>query len=122
MNHDVEQYIPASQDALDTYAAFVEEHRFHPRKTYDDSLGYLGIALVGEIGETYNIIKKHMRGDKGKDLFNEEIRHALRLELGDILWYFTALAQTLGYDLHEVILSNMEKLKARKAEEGRRNG
>jgi NTP pyrophosphatase (non-canonical NTP hydrolase) len=68
------------------------------------------VGLAGEVGEVADCIKKHIRGDKIN-------RFDAILELGDVLYYLTAIAQMLGYNLADVMQSNVDKLNAR-AEEG----
>ncbi len=49
-----------------------------------------------------------MRGDKELD------RESLLKELGDPLFYITALATDIGYTLQDVVEANIEKLSSRK--------
>lgn len=67
------------------------------------------LGLVGEAGEVAEKIKKQIRD--GSRVSNQEIVK----ELGDVVFYATALANYLGYDLQEVLDSNIEKLDSREA-------
>lgn len=69
---------------------------------------YPTLGLCGETGEIAEKIKKHIRD--GKELDKED----LKKELGDVLWYLSALAGDLGIDLQDVALTNYLKLKSRK--------
>ena len=58
-------------------------------------------------------VKKVMRDRNG--VFDAETREAIKLELGDVLWYVAQLSQELGYDLEEVATANLNKLSSRAA-------
>ena len=74
---------------------------------------YPTLGLCGEAGEVADKVKKVMRDRNG--VFDAEIRDAIKLELGDVLWYVAQLAQELGYDLEEVAAANLDKLSSRAA-------
>ncbi|MEK7479189.1 MAG: nucleoside triphosphate pyrophosphohydrolase family protein [Patescibacteria group bacterium] len=73
---------------------------------------YPTLGLVGEAGELANKVKKIFR-DKGGKL-DEETREAVKLELGDILWYVAEIATVLEVSLEEVAGANLQKLASRK--------
>ena len=53
----------------------------------------------------------------GGDLIMElniETRVEIAKELGDVLWYVTAVASDLGFDLDEIATMNIDKLHSRK--------
>lgn len=68
---------------------------------------YPCLGLAGEVGEVCEKVKKHIRD--GRVLDKED----LTKELGDVLWYLSALAGDLGIDLEDVAKTNYEKLKSR---------
>lgn len=68
---------------------------------------YPCLGLAGEVGEICEKVKKHIRD--GRVLDKED----LTKELGDVLWYLSALAGDLGIDLENVAKTNYEKLKSR---------
>lgn len=86
---------------------------------YDNELVYPVLGLVSEAGEVADKIKKLMRDDEIEivdpilDLDHEQ-RRAIALELSDVLWYLTAAASDIGYDLDEIAGMNIEKLESRK--------
>ena len=68
---------------------------------------YPCLGLAGEVGEVCEKIKKHVRD--GRELDKEE----LKKELGDVLWYLSALSSDLGIELEDVAVTNYNKLKSR---------
>ncbi len=67
----------------------------------------LALGVAGEAGEVCDVVKKHY--GQGHPLDRDEVIN----ELGDVLWYVTALAARLGYPLAEVAARNTAKLRAR---------
>lgn len=72
---------------------------------------YYILGIFGETGELAEKIKKLFRDDAGK--MSPERLKAVELELGDVLWYITRLADVLGIDLADVAHSNLAKLQSR---------
>jgi NTP pyrophosphatase (non-canonical NTP hydrolase) len=91
---------------------------------YKDPIVYPALGLAGEAGEVAEKIKKLIR-DKGgiSNLPNlaEEDREAVAKELGDVLWYVSALSRDIGYKLEDIARINIGKLAKRK-EEGKLSG
>lgn len=83
------------------------------------NLYYPALGLAGEAGEVCEKIKKIMR-DKNGELNNED-RDLLVKELGDVLWYVSALADELDVFLGSVASANLEKLRSRQ-ERGKISG
>ena len=72
-------------------------------------------GLVGEAGEFAEKLKKLLRDDKAKNLqIDEEARQEMLKELGDVLWYISALAKYLDKPLSELAADNLEKVLSRK--------
>jgi len=73
----------------------------------EHSVLYPALGLAGEAGEVANKVKKMLRdGD-----FD---RQAIAAEIGDVLWYIAALSRDLNIDMHDLAMSNLEKLYGRK--------
>jgi len=81
---------------------------YQDQKTVD-GLTYAVLALCGESGELANKLKKHLRAGTPVD------PEVLADELGDVLWYVSAVAKELGRTLDSVADQNLRKLAARKA-------
>jgi len=74
------------------------------------------MGLAGEVGEVAEKIKKLWRDknqSKGAE-FSAEDKEAIALELGDVLWYVSALAREIGLPLEKVASLNLAKLGSRK--------
>jgi NTP pyrophosphatase (non-canonical NTP hydrolase) len=64
-------------------------------------------ALVGEVGEAANIVKKLNRyrdGVPGNKLTADELRDQLRKELGDVFVYLDLMAQSLGFSIADAAI------------------
>lgn len=74
------------------------------------ALEYTTLGLIGEAGEIANKVKKVVRGDR------DPVEQLLSIadELGDVLWYVSELATTLGFDLDVIAERNLAKLNKRK--------
>ena len=81
-------------------AVYPEEHK----------VVYPALGLCGEAGEVAEKIKKTIRGDSSL----VDVTGRLADELGDVLWYISALADDLGVTLEEVAQANVDKLTSRK--------
>ena len=74
---------------------------------------YPTLGLTGEAGEVADKVKKVIRDREG--VFDADTREAIKLELGDVLWYVAQLSSELGYELNEVAEANLQKLSSRAA-------
>ncbi len=74
---------------------------------------YPALGLAGETGEVVEHIKKALRNENMR--ISEERKEKLKGELGDVLWYISALAHDLGLRLDDIAEYNLVKLRDRKA-------
>jgi NTP pyrophosphatase (non-canonical NTP hydrolase) len=65
------------------------------------------LGLCGEAGEVAEQLKKHFFHGHPLD------RAKLSNELGDVLWYWVLLCDTLGLSMESVVAGNVEKLRRR---------
>lgn len=70
-------------------------------------LGYLGLA--GEAGSVLTLLKKRIRDGEGFGSFKNNLKE----ELGDVLWYITAIASHYDISLEEVASENLAKTQDR---------
>ena len=65
------------------------------------------LGLAGESGETLDMIKKWVFHEKELD------KEHLKKEIGDVMWYVAMICESAGFDLDDVLQTNVDKLKAR---------
>jgi NTP pyrophosphatase (non-canonical NTP hydrolase) len=70
------------------------------------------LGLNGEAGEVAEKVKKIIRDHDG--VMTDQDKQELAKELGDVLWYIAVFAHQMGYQLDDVAMQNLEKLKSRK--------
>ena len=95
-------------DSFDTYQEAARKTAFCPP---EHKITYPTVGLTGEAGELANKVKKLLRGDTNRD----ELLEGIKGEMGDILWYLSALADDIGVSLADVATDNIDKLASRYA-------
>lgn len=80
---------------------------------------YPALGLANEAGEVAGKIKKVLRDNDGD--FTPEYVEKIKSEMGDVLWYFAALASDLGLYMGDIATDNLDKLSGR-AERGTLGG
>jgi NTP pyrophosphatase (non-canonical NTP hydrolase) len=96
----------AKSDILEIYPTIVNFTRNKKIGELEEIKNYL-LGLNGECGELTDICKKILYHGKEYDAVE------VMLEIGDILYYLTAICNILGFDLSEIMLNNNAKLMAR---------
>ena len=95
---------------FDTYQRLAAGTALYPDA--GNNVLYPTLGLCGESGEVAEKVKKVLRDHDGQ--WNSTSREAVKLELGDVLWYLSRLAAELGFSLDDVAHSNIRKLTSRK--------
>lgn len=75
---------------------------------YGDKIIYPALGLGNEAGEVQGKIKKVLRDNNG--VYTEDNLKMIADEIGDVLWYLTALAEDIGYNLDTIAQMNITKL------------
>jgi NTP pyrophosphatase (non-canonical NTP hydrolase) len=91
------------------YEEVVNKTAKYPGRGRD--LIYPVLGLCGESGEVAEKVKKIIRDQSG--VIDDNNRAAIKLELSDVLWYLTAIAQELDSGLEEIMDINAKKLLSR---------
>lgn len=73
----------------------------------NEALSNYSMGLAGESGELIDLLKKHVYHDHPLNI--DKVRN----ELGDIIWYVSAISSQLGIELNAVMNLNIAKLRAR---------
>jgi NTP pyrophosphatase (non-canonical NTP hydrolase) len=89
---------------LTEYQEFAKRTAIYPE---DLKVIYPAIGMANECGEALGKIKKTIR-DKNRN-FNIN-KDEIVSELGDVLWYMSAIATDLNVDLSEIAEKNVEKI------------
>ena len=96
------------------YQKIIKKTAVYPKEI---GLAYCAMGLTGEAGEVADKCKKLYR-DKDylvTGTISKEDVNSIKKELGDVIWYATAMANELGLSLGEVLEANHSKLIARRA-------
>lgn len=92
-----------------TYDEFVDE-----LKVSDLPIDRCVMAMCEEVGEAAGKIKRLHRGDYNGAPAKFKFDSDIEKELGDILYYLTCAAHSIGITLADVMDSNVDKLIARR--------
>jgi NTP pyrophosphatase (non-canonical NTP hydrolase) len=100
-----------SKMTFDEYQEFAKTTAIYPDNA---KVVYPTLGLSGEAGEVAEKVKKNIRKSKfgSFEFYGNELDDIAK-ELGDVLWYVSALASDIGYSLEDIAQINMEKLKSR---------
>lgn len=98
--------LPRMHDA-DTYQLDILKYRNPDIWKLPDRLVDGAMGMCGEAGEASEIVKKYTFQNHTLDTEH------LASELGDVLWYVTYTADTIGYPLSRIMEINQKKLQSR---------
>ena len=89
----------------DTAASTIQSYNSQDQENF--FLGYLGLA--GEAGSVLTTLKKYIRDGGGFGSFNDKLKE----ELGDVLWYISAIASHYDIRLEAIAEANLLKTQDR---------
>ncbi len=99
-----------SENTFDEYQSIAVSTKFYGKGR---PINFPALKMNGEAGE---VAEKVGKVERDKDnVYSDEDKVELMKELGDVLWYVTALATDLGYNLKDVANMNVEKILYRRA-------
>lgn len=87
------------------------QHQAREFRTSSANAVYAMYGLSGEVGELHSLIAKLIRDSTPAV---GELRDPITKELGDILWFISAIADDWGVPLEEIAQGNLTKLAGRK--------
>ena len=84
-----------------------DEYQVYAQQTaiYEHPIIYPTLGLCRESGEVGEKLKKQLRDGTSLD--------DLKKELGDVLWYLSAIASDLNLSLNDIAITNVDKLQSR---------
>lgn len=95
---------------FDKYQAACQQTAIYPR--IGSNYNYPLLGMVSEVGEIAGKFKKLERDTDGT--LTVSFRADIEAELGDVLWYISAVADELGLNLDVIATANVMKLQSRK--------
>ena len=96
---------------FDEYQQFAKSTAVYPDEY---KVIYPTLGLTGEAGEVAEKVKKHIRDGINISLgLTPSETENLKKELGDVLWYISALASDLDISLKDIAETNVSKLTSR---------
>ena len=105
-------FTPEAVEVLNRYQQWVVRTKASDEtlESQETILTAAALGLAGEAGEVADQIKKILFH---KHVLTNELTRKLGLEVGDLLWYLALLAEGLGFELGELLASNINKLEDR---------
>lgn len=111
-NYDLARF--HSERSLNEYQEIAIKSAIFPGRGERLGLMYCALKLNGEAGELAEHVGKAMRDDAfGPEPLTAARRELIMKELGDVLWYVSAIADGLDIKLGDIAMMNLEKLKDR---------
>ena len=97
------EYYNSHEMSLNEYQRKARSTAIYPASC---AILYPTLGMVGEAGEVANKVKKILRDNK----FD---RDDIAKELGDVLWYMSAVCSDLNINMSDVAQANIDKLNSR---------
>ena len=88
------------------YQKFVNKSSIFPRSTQGRNLSYLVMGMVEEVGEIYEFVLKQDSLDENHpqhNILSKYLQEQINKELGDLMWYITAICNEMNYPLSHLI-------------------
>lgn len=104
---EYDKSVQRTMEQKQVVAEFATEDKSGPFWVDVPNVVYLSMGLTGEAGEATDLLKKSFF--HGAPLDAEK----LKKELGDVLYYISALGYEFGWSLEEIAEGNNAKLQAR---------
>lgn len=95
--------------SIKEYQDIIKKTAIYPKEI---GIMYCTMGLCGETGEVAEKVKKLYRDNNG--VITPDFKHAIKKELGDVVWYVTAMAEEFDLSLEEILEANYSKLIARR--------
>jgi len=92
------------------YQKFVNKTAFFPRSTQGRNISYLVMGIVEEVGEIYEFILKKQKLKDTDNYLNEYVITQIIKELGDLVWYVTAICNEMSFPLERLMQYTKVKL------------
>ncbi len=98
---------------VEDYQKIIKKTAIYPKEI---GVAYCAMGLTGEAGEVADKIKKLYRDDNylSHKLMPPDKITDIAKELGDVLWYVTAMANELEISLEGIMQMNYDKLMKRR--------
>lgn len=109
MAYETQEYVDLNYQAYLEYTNFVAEG-MSKKVPAEQRLHWALLGLGAEMGEAQEVVEKALRK---KGALDDEDLDKLNDELGDVLWYLTAVAYIIDSDLESVLMCNISKLQER---------
>ena len=93
------------------YDDFAKTTAIYPE---DKKVIYSAFGLAGEVGEIMEKLKKIITAGGDIQNMDNANKEEMKKELGDVIWYMSALSRDLGFNLEDIAKKNLEKLSSRK--------
>lgn len=114
LKEDVELF--STKSTFEEYQRISTKSALYPGQGEALGLMYVALKLNGEAGELAEHVGKALRDD-GYSFTNPELtaerKNLIIKEIGDCLWYLSAICNELDYKLPDAALENLVKLQSR---------